>query len=157
LLTDIPEMSIANDSVDQELVYKPRRWNIKFIRRFMLSFGLLSSIFDFLTFGLLLVIGSSIEQFRTGWFTESVISASLIVLVIRSRRPFFKSKPGKLLFISTIVIVATVILVPLTPIGNAFGFAPLSPSTLAMIGLVVVSYMVTAELIKRMFYRRVKM
>ena len=157
LLTDIPEMSIANDSVDEELVYKPRRWNIKFIRRFMLSFGLLSSIFDFLTFGLLLVIGSSIEQFRTGWFTESVISASLIVLVIRSRRPFFKSKPGKLLFISTIVIVATVILVPLTPIGNAFGFAPLSPSTLAMIGLVVVSYMVTAELIKRMFYRRVKM
>jgi len=86
-------MTIATDSVDRELVEKPRRWNIQFIRNFMLTFGILSSVFDYLTFGvLLLILHASTDQFRTGWFIESVISASITVLVIRTRRPFFRSK-----------------------------------------------------------------
>lgn len=82
-------MTIATDTVDREMVEKPRRWDIGFIRKFMLVFGITSSVFDYLTFGtLLFLLPGSIEEFRTGWFVESVISASMIVLVIRSRKPF---------------------------------------------------------------------
>ena len=106
LLTDFPEMTIATDSVDRELVEKPRRWNIQFIRNFMLTFGLLSSVFDYLTFGvLLLILQATTDQFRTGWFIESVISASVTVLVIRTRKSFFRSKPGKYLLTATLLIV----------------------------------------------------
>ena len=98
LLTDFPEMTIATDRVDNEMVDYPRRWDIKAIRKFMMTFGLVSSVFDYLTFGaLLLILHATQDQFRTGWFLESVISASLIVLVIRSRKPFFKSRPSKYL------------------------------------------------------------
>ena len=96
LLTDFPEMTIATDRVDSEMVDYPRRWDIKAIRKFMITFGLVSSVFDYLTFGALLtILHATQDQFRTGWFLESVISASLIVLVIRSRKPFFKSRPAK--------------------------------------------------------------
>ena len=91
---------------DSELVDQPQRWDIRFIRRFMIAFGITSSVFDYLTFGVLLwILHATTEQFRTGWFQESVISAALIVLVIRTRRPFFKSRPGKYLFWTTILIV----------------------------------------------------
>ncbi len=92
LLTDFPEMMIAADHVDPEAVARPRRWNVAFIRRFMLTFGPVSSIFDLLTFAVLTwVLGATKEQFRAGWFMESVVSAALVVLVVRSRRPFFAS------------------------------------------------------------------
>ena len=95
LMTDFPEMTIASDNVDPEMVAVPRRWDIRFIRRFMLVFGLLSSVFDYATFGvLLLVLHASPAEFRTGWFIESVASASLVVLVIRTRRPLFRSAPA---------------------------------------------------------------
>ena len=92
LLTDLPEMAIASDRVDREWIERPRRWDIRAIRDFMVVFGAVSSLFDFATFGLLiLLLDSSPVRFRTGWFIESVISASLIVLVIRTRRPFYES------------------------------------------------------------------
>jgi Mg2+-importing ATPase len=98
LLTDLPEMTIAGDSVDPELVSKPTRWSIGFIRKFMVVFGLVSSIFDYVTFGVLLfLLHANVGQFRTGWFIESVVSASMVVLIIRTRRPFFKSRPGRYL------------------------------------------------------------
>jgi Mg2+-importing ATPase len=97
LLTDFPEMAIAADNVDKELVESPRRWNMKFIRNFMMTFGLLSSIFDYLTFGVLLfILHASPEEFRTGWFAESVLSASLVVLVIRTRGPLFQKQTGEI-------------------------------------------------------------
>ena len=126
LLTDFPEMTIATDSVDRELVEKPRRWNIQFIRNFMLTFGLLSSVFDYLTFGaLLLLLQATKDQFRTGWFLESVISASITVLVIRTRKPFFRSKPGKYLLLATLLIVGLTLILPFGPLGKVFGFIPL--------------------------------
>ena len=97
LLTDLPEMTIAGDNVDGELVQRPRRWDIHFIRKFMIVFGTLSSVFDCLTFVGLMWLGATMTQFRTGWFIESIVSASLIVLVIRSRRPFFRSRPANFL------------------------------------------------------------
>ncbi|MEX0586913.1 MAG: magnesium-translocating P-type ATPase, partial [Pirellulales bacterium] len=102
LLTDLPEMTIATDRVDPEAVSQPRRWDIRFIRRFMIVFGLISSVFDFLTFAaLLLILRADEALFRTGWFTESIISACLIVLVVRSRRPFFRSRPSRMLLLAT--------------------------------------------------------
>ena len=107
LLTDFPEMTIATDNVDKELVEKPRRWNISFIRNFMMTFGLLSSVFDYLTFGVLFfILHASPEEFRAGWFLESVISASLVVLVVRTRMPFFKSIPGKYLLTATLLVIS---------------------------------------------------
>ena len=130
LMTDFPEMTIATDSVDDEMVDHPRRWDIKAIRKFMITFGLVSSVFDYLTFGLLLLILHANEgQFRTGWFLESVISASMIVLVIRSRKPFFRSRPGKYLLMATLSIAVITLIFPFTPLGNIFGFSPLSFST----------------------------
>src|SRR5450759_3081159 len=119
LMTDFPEMAIATDRVDEQMIDYPRRWDIRAIRKFMITFGLVSSLFDFLTFGiLLLVLHANEGQFRTGWFLESVISASMIVLVIRSRKPFFRSRPGKYLLIATLSIAIITLVFPFTPLGN---------------------------------------
>jgi P-type Mg2+ transporter len=156
LLTDFPEMTIATDSVDRELVEKPRRWNIQFIRNFMMTFGIVSSVFDYLTFGVLfLIFHATTDQFRTGWFIESVISASVIVLVIRTRRSFFKSKPGKYLLMATLLIVVVTILFPFTPLAGLLGFQPLPMTILLVIGMIVVLYILAAEIAKRSFYKRV--
>ena len=157
LMTDFPEMTIATDNVDNEMVDHPRRWDIKAIRKFMITFGLVSSVFDYLTFGLLLLILNADEgQFRTGWFLESVISASFIVLVIRSRKPFFKSKPGKYLLIATISIIAITLILPYTPLGIVFGFSPINITTYLLILFIVVLYIFAAEISKTIFYKKVK-
>lgn len=154
LLTDFPEMAIAADTVDIELVEQPRRWNIGFIRRFMLTFGLLSSIFDYMTFGILFfVIHATPVQFRTGWFLESVLSASLTVLVVRTRRPFFKSRPGKWLLILTLFVGAFTLAIPQTPIAAVFKFQPVSGTVLLYLGAIVLLYVMVAERVKRQFYR----
>lgn len=156
LLTDFPEMTIATDRVDKELVNKPRRMNIRFIRTFMLVFGLLSSVFDYLTFGaLLLVLHANPAQFRTGWFMESVISASMIVLVIRTRQSILKSKPGKYLLMATIAIVMVTLLIPYTPIAGLLGFQPLPIEFLLVLAAIVGLYIFSAENVKRVFYQHV--
>jgi Mg2+-importing ATPase len=157
LMTDFPEMTIATDNVDNEMVNYPRRWDIKAIRKFMITFGIVSSVFDFLTFGLLLLILHATQvQFRTGWFMESVISASMIVLVIRSRKPFFRSQPGKYLLIATLSIFTVTLILPFTPLAGIFGFSPLPIHFILLIGLIVLCYIFTAELVKKIFYKRVK-
>jgi len=156
-MTDVPEMTIATDRVDVEMVDHPRRWDIKAIRKFMITFGLVSSVFDYLTFGaLLLIFHATQDQFRTGWFLESVISASLIVLVIRSRKPFFKSRPSKFLLMATLLVVILTVILPLTPIGEIFGFTRLSISFLVLIGIIIMAYIITAEMAKTIFYQKVR-
>lgn len=157
LMTDFPEMTIATDRVDEQMIDYPRRWDIKAIRKFMITFGLVSSVFDYLTFGLLLLIlHANEDQFRTGWFLESVISASMIVLVIRSRKPFFRSRPGKYLLIATLSIALITLVFPFTPLGKIFGFSPLTFSTYLLLLLIVVLYILMAEITKRIFYKKVK-
>jgi Mg2+-importing ATPase len=158
LMTDFPEMNIASDNVDTEAVMQPRRWNIKFIRQFMLTFGILSSVFDYLTFGALLVIlHASESQFRTGWFMESVISASLVVLVIRSRKTILHSRPGKSLLIATLSVVAATFILPFTPLAQILGFSKLPISFIfAIIGIVAI-YIIAAEIAKKVFYRLVQL
>ncbi|MEP6755920.1 MAG: cation transporting ATPase C-terminal domain-containing protein, partial [Chthonomonadales bacterium] len=153
-LTDLPEMTIATDSVDPEMTDRPHRWDISFIRRFMMVFGLVSSIFDYLTFGvLMLLLHASPVQFRTGWFVESVVSASMIVLVIRTRMPFYKSKPGKLLMMATAAVAVFAIALPYTPLAKPFGFAPMSPKFVLALAGILVMYVGTAEVAKFYFYR----
>ncbi len=157
MLTDFPEMSIASDSVDPDMLVKPRRWNIAFIRKFMLTFGLISSVFDYLTFGLLMLIfHSDASQFRTGWFIESVISASIIVLVIRTSKPFYRSRPGKYLLISTGCVALAALVLPYTPIAGILGFTPISPLILLAIAGIAVVYIVVTETAKRIFYKKVR-
>ena len=153
LLTDFPEMTIASDNVDDELVQAPRRWDIGFIRRFMIVFGLISSVFDYLTFGVLFWLNATVAQFRTGWFIESIVSASLIVLVVRSRRPFFKSRPSKMLALATAGIVLITALTPQLPFAGALGFQPLPAYFYPIIALIIVTYIAAAELAKCLFYR----
>jgi len=155
LLTDFPEMTIATDHVDEDLLNRPRRWNIQFIRRFMVVFGMISSLFDFLTFAVLLTLQVPVEQFRTGWFTESVISAALIVFVVRSHFPMFASRPGKYLLLATTMIVAITLALPYSPIADALNFSPLPPRVLGSLGLIILLYLLSAELAKRIFYRHV--
>jgi P-type Mg2+ transporter len=157
LLTDFPEMTIATDNVDDEMVNYPRRWDIKAIRKFMITFGIVSSLFDYITFGLLiLLLHASQVQFRTAWFVESVVSATFIVLVIRSRKPFFRSQPGKYLLISTMTIIVVTVILPLTPLGSIFGFSQLPVHYYLFIGLIILGYIFTAEIAKKIFYRMVK-
>jgi len=155
LMTDFPEMTIATDSVDPEMVERPRRWDVRFIRNFMMVFGLVSSVFDYLTFCvLLLLLHATPAQFRTGWFLESVISASLIVLVIRTRRPCFRSRPGLHLLIATSLVVAATLVLPYTPLAGILGFTPMHwPFIGALVGILAL-YIVAAEFAKRAFYKR---
>lgn len=157
LLTDIPEMAIATDQVDEQAVASPHRWDIRFIRRFMIVFGLISSIFDYLTFGVLLYFMKFSEAvFQTGWFTESVISATLIVLVIRTRLPFFKSLPGRYLTMATLFIVAIVLILPYMPFADLLGFAPLPLRFYGWMAGIIMLYILTAETAKHFFFRKMK-
>ncbi len=153
LLTDLPEMTIATDRVDADWIAQPRRWDISFIQRFMLCFGLVSSVFDYLTFAvLLLVLRSDAAHFRTGWFVESVVSAASIVLVVRTRGPLLASRPSRSLALATLLVVVATLLLPVTPLGRLFGFVPLPPLFLALLALILVGYVLSAELVKLWFY-----
>jgi Mg2+-importing ATPase len=156
-LSDIPAITIAGDNVDPEWVVKPRRWNTKFIRNYMVLFGLVSSLFDFLTFGMLLFLfRASPEEFRTGWFIESLLTELVIALVVRTRHLFFRSRPGRLLLVSTLIFIGITLVLPYMPFSSVFGFIPLPASLmLTLIGLTVI-YVLVTELAKKYFYSRVE-
>ena len=154
-LSDIPATTIASDNVDPETVTKPHRWNTRFIRNYMILFGLVSSIFDFLTFGTLwFLFQASPVEFRTGWFIESLLTELVIALVVRTRHVFFRSRPGKLLLVSTLIFIAITLVIPYLPFDTVFGFTPLPPLLmLTMIGLTGL-YVVATEIAKKYFYSR---
>ena len=154
-LYDLSEVPIPMDDVDEELLAKPRHWDIQFIRNFMMVLGSVSSVFDFLTFGLLLWVFNATEAlFQTGWFVESLATQVLVIFVIRTRRNPFRSRPNPLLVATSLAIVAIGIALPYTVIGRWFGFVPLPLSFLAALSVMVVCYLLLAEITKRWFYRR---
>jgi Mg2+-importing ATPase len=156
LLTDLPEMTFASDSVDPELISSPHRLSIGFIRNFMVVFGLVSSLFDYITFGVLLfLLHATVDQFRTGWFIESVVSASIVVLVIRTKRPFFRSRPRRYLLGITLMVGMATFILPYTSLSQPFGFTKMPVYFLAIVLFIVAAYIVTAELAKKIFYDRV--
>ena len=154
-MADIPATTIASDSVDPEWVASPRRWDTVFIRNYMVLFGLVSSLFDFMTFGvLLLLFRATPQEFRTGWFIESLLTELVIALVVRTRRPFWRSRPGNLLLASTALVIAITLAIPYLPFDSIFGFVPLPASLmLAVIGLTL-AYVIAAEVAKKYFYAR---
>jgi Mg2+-importing ATPase len=156
-LTDLPEMTIAGDNVDPIFVQQPHRWDIGFIRRFMLVFGSLSSIFDFVTFGLfLLLMHADQALFHTGWFVESVLSAGVVVFALRSRLPFTRSRPSRMMLAVTAAVAMVTLLIPYSPVAGVLGFKPLPLVYLLAIAAIVVLYFASAEFTKRLFYRLVE-
>ena len=154
-LYDLSEVPIPMDDVDDELLAQPRHWDIKFIRNFMLVLGSVSSIFDFLTFGLLLWVFNATETlFQTGWFMELLATQVLVIFVIRTRGSPLRSRPNPLLAGTSLIVAAVGVLLPYTAIGRWFGFVPLPLTFLAALGAMVVCYLVLAEGVKRWFYRR---
>ena len=121
----------------------------------MLTFGLVSSVFDFVTFGTLLYwLRATEQQFRTAWFLESLMTELFIVLVIRTRGPFFRSRPGPLLIAATLLVAGTTIFLPFTPLGAAFGFAPLPAQFVLVLLAITVAYLAASELVKGWFFAR---
>ncbi|MGA2912291.1 MAG: magnesium-translocating P-type ATPase [Methanoregula sp.] len=155
LLYDISETTIPTDYVDASYISAPKKWDIEFIKKFIMIFGPISSIFDFITFFVLLFIFvADASLFRTAWFMESICTQTLVIFVIRTRLvPFWKSRPSRLLAISTLLIVAIACILPFTVIGSIFGFVQPPVSFFAVLGGLVVGYIIIVELVKRWFYR----
>jgi Mg2+-importing ATPase len=153
-LTDFPAMTIASDSVDPEAVAAPRRWDIKRLRNFMLIFGLISSAFDYITFGVLLLwLKSGEELFHSGWFVLSILTELMLLLVMRTQKPFFKSKPAPALLLSTIGVAALTLILPYLPVASILSISPIPPMILlAMIGIALL-YIVATEIAKHFFFK----
>lgn len=154
-LSDIPGLAIAGDRVDDDWITRPRRWDLKFIRDFMIVFGLVSSLFDFLTFYLLLhFFRASEAEFQSGWFVESLLTELVIALVVRTRLRFYQSRPGNWLLGVTLALVPLTIWLPYSPFAKSLGFVPLPAPLLAgLLGLLLL-YVVVTEFTKTWFFRR---
>lgn len=154
LLYDTSQLAIPTDRVDEEQLHAPSHWNIAFIRRFMLTFGPISSLFDFLTFGLMLgALHAGAAEFRTGWFVESLATQTLIIFAIRTRRiPFLRSRPGRLLVLATCSVVAIGIALTISPVAHSLGFATLPWQFFGALILFVLAYLVLVETTKLLFY-----
>jgi len=155
---DASELAITTDNVDSAYVESPKRLDISYIRHFMLLFGPMSSIFDFLTFFIMLYVFNAWNNaplFQTAWFVESLCTQTMIIFVIRTRKsPFWKSRPGKLLIMSSFTVVGAAILIPYTIIGTWFGLITLPPSFYLFLVGFTVTYLLLVEIMKRWFYKR---
>ena len=146
LLYDVSEIGVPFDNVDAEALRRPVRWNIKFIERFMLVLGPVSSLFDFLTFfALLSLFGAGEAMFQTGWFIESLATQSLVIFVIRTRGPPWRSVPHAFLTCLTIGVVLLGLIIPLTPLGPVFGFVEPPPGFYLFLVLAVAAYLLLVE------------
>ncbi|MCA3480351.1 MAG: magnesium-translocating P-type ATPase [Rhodobacter sp.] len=153
-LSDLPSLAISGDNVDPERLSRPQRWNVGEIRRFMIVFGLISSVFDLLTFGVLLHVFKAGEGvFQTSWFMISLLTELAVVLVLRTRKPVFRSRPGRLLLWSTLAVAVATFAIPfLGGVSALFGFVPLSAGALAAVVAIVGGYMVATEIAKSWFF-----
>lgn len=152
-LSDIPSLAIATDNVDAEQVRTPHQWNIAYVRRFMLTFGLVSSFFDAVTFIFLITLAQATEHvFQTAWFVESLMTELAIVLVVRTRKIFWKSRPSRLLFGLTCLVALLAIAIPYLPSASWFGFVPLPGPVMAGLVVITFAYITASELIKHRFF-----
>jgi len=156
LLYDVSESAIPTDNVDDSYTSTPKKLDIEFIKKFILVFGPISSLFDFITFFVLLsMFSADASLFQTGWFMESICTQTLVVFVIRTRGvPFYKSRPSRLLAFSTLLIVAIACILPFTVIGGIFGFVQPPFSFFAVLAVLVTGYILLVELVKSRFYRK---
>jgi len=155
-LSDLPSVAISSDNVDPERVAAPQRWNLAEIRRFMIVFGLISSVFDLLTFAILLyVLHAGQAVFQTAWFMISLLTELAVVLILRTRRPALQSRPSRLLLWSTLAVGAATFALPFLGSASAlFGLVPLSATALGFVVLILAGYILATELAKEWVYRR---
>jgi Mg2+-importing ATPase len=153
LIYDASQTAIPSDNVDADVVGEPARWDVHAIERFMVVFGPISSIFDYATFGvLLLMLGNNMESFQTGWFVESLFSQILVVLVIRTRRtPFWRSRPSRQLGAAIVGALAAAVLIPLSPLGSLFGFGGVPWQFWLVLVAIIAAYLTLVEVTKRWF------
>jgi Mg2+-importing ATPase len=157
LLYDLSETAIPLDRVEEEALAKPRRWNIRFVRTFMMFLGPVSSLFDFITFGLLLwVFGSGEAAFHTGWFLESMATQILVIFIIRSAHPW-SNRPHPLLVLSSFTGVLIAFALPYSPLGHWLGFVPLRAHVVAGLLAVTAAYLASMHLARRWFFARYPM
>jgi Mg2+-importing ATPase len=157
-MSDLPNLAIAADRVDPERVSAAQTWGIGDIQRFMIVFGLVSSVFDLMTFGVLVLVFHAQEKtFQTGWFVVSLLTELVVLVILRTQRPAWKSRPGRLLLWSLAgVAVAACALPYLDGVARAFGFTPLPGGLMAVLGLIVALYAAATEAAKRLFFRRLQ-
>jgi Mg2+-importing ATPase len=153
LLSDLPAMAIATDRLDPELVARPRRWDVRFIRDFMITFGLVSSAFDLLTFALLVRLEVPVAQFRAAWFVESLLTEVLVLLVIRTSRVFYRSPPSAVLVAVTAGVTVLAVALPYLPGHGLLGLAPLPLPLLGTVGALTALLLLASEIAKRSFFR----
>jgi len=155
-LYDVSQLSLSTDSVDKESIKSPPHWDMNFIKRFMYVFGPISSIFDFLTFGMLLYVFKLTQgAFQTGWFLESIATQVFVIYMIRTKKlPFLESSPSKLVLLNTLLAVSVAWVIPYTPLGGIFNFGRISSHVLASIAGIVLIYLLLVELAKRIFYSK---
>jgi len=154
-LYDLSEVPIPTDDVDESFTARPHRWDMAFIRRFMTVIGPVSSVFDFVTFFLLLHLFSRDERlFHTGWFVESLATQVLVIFVIRTQGNPLRSRPSLPLALTSLAVVGTAVLLPFTPLGTLLGFEPLPLLFFIVLVPLVATYLVAVELVKRWFFRR---
>ncbi|TRC86024.1 magnesium-translocating P-type ATPase [Mesorhizobium sp. WSM4310] len=152
-LSDVPSLAIASDNVDPDQLHRPRHWDIRFVRRFMISFGLVSSLFDFATFAFLLFFAHATEAaFQTAWFVESLLTELAIVLIVRTHRAFWASRPSPLLAWLTLAVGIIAIMIPYLPFAAWFGFVPLPLPVLAGLVAITALYLLASEATKRWFF-----
>jgi Mg2+-importing ATPase len=155
-LYDLSEVPIPMDDVDEEYIRRPHRWDMGFVKRFMMTIGPVSSLFDLATFFLLLrVLGANERLFQTGWFVESLATQVLVIFVIRTSGSALRSRPARLLVATSLLVVAVAFALPFTPLGPALGFVRPPAIFFAMLFGMVAAYLVAVESVKRWFYRRV--
>jgi Mg2+-importing ATPase len=155
-LSDFPSIAISTDNVDKAQIEQSQRWSIAEVRAFMLVFGIASTLFDLVTFALLLRIFKADEvTFQTGWFVVSVLTELVVVLVLRTRQPFYRSRPSALLFWATIAVAVLAVALPFAgPLAGIFSFTPLSLAIVVASLVIVAAYVATTEGLKIWFYRR---
>jgi P-type Mg2+ transporter len=154
-LYDLAQVAIPSDRVDRTWQRKPRRWDVAFIRRYMLTIGPISSVFDLITFAVMLAVFHANEPlFRTGWFVESLATQTLVIFVIRTAAPPWTVPPGRGLTLGVAASLGVGVLLPFTPLATWLGFVPLPPLFFAFLVVMTVAYLVAVELAKRRFYRK---
>ncbi|HEX3002960.1 MAG TPA: HAD-IC family P-type ATPase, partial [Angustibacter sp.] len=158
LLYDTGQLAIPTDRVDAEQLRRPAHWDVHRIRRFMLLFGPLSSLFDFATFAVLLgLFDAAPPLFRTGWFIESMATQVLVVFVIRTRRnPFWRSAPSRALAVACVAVVGAAVLLPYLPFADLVGLVPPPPALLAVMAAMVVGYLLLVDAAKRLLEAEVE-
>lgn len=153
-LTDFPYMSVAADEVDEEDLLVPQKWNLNQLRNFMIVFGLHSSVFDYITFFLLFRFFKSEAVFHTGWFIESICTELLILFVVRTHKSLLKSMPGKLLIALSVLSLLITVALPFSPLAQDLGFVVPPISLLGIITGILVAYVLSADLIKILFFKK---